>query len=142
MKTTVPCKITWSEKDKCWYVESPGFYDGIMTDGDTLDEAKEAAAEAVAGLLESYIEHETAFRIPDTKDEPDWYGIPIKPELAFSFWLRNQRKARGMTLADVAEKMGVKYQVYQKLENPRTANPTLKTLHKIEQIFDTDLVVI
>jgi len=140
MKTTVSCKITWSEKDKCWYVESPGFYDGVMTEGDTLDEAKNAAAEAVAALLESYLEHETTFNLPNVKDAPDWYDIPIKPESAFSFRLRNQRKARGMTLSDVAEKMGVKYQVYQKLENPKTANPTLKTLHKIEQVFGAELV--
>jgi len=44
-----------------------------------------------------------------------------------------------MTLVDVADEMGVKYQVYQKLENPRTANPTLKTLSKLERIFDTEL---
>jgi antitoxin HicB len=36
--------------------------------------------------------------------------------------------------------MGVKYQVYQKLENPKRANPTLKTLKKLEQIFDVELI--
>jgi len=50
--------------------------------------------------------------------------------------------SHNITLADVAEKMGVKYQVYQKLENPRTANPTLKTLKKLEAIFDQELVAI
>jgi antitoxin HicB len=45
-----------------------------------------------------------------------------------------------MSLKDVANRMGVKYQVYQKLENPKTANPTLKTLKKLEQIFDTELI--
>jgi hypothetical protein len=38
--------------------------------------------------------------------------------------------------------MGVKYQVYQKLENPKIANPTLKTLRLLEQIFDTQLIAI
>ena len=47
-----------------------------------------------------------------------------------------------MTLAEVAEKMGVKYQVYQKLENPKTANPTLKTLKKLEVIFGQELVAV
>ncbi|MFZ2781355.1 MAG: helix-turn-helix transcriptional regulator [Rectinemataceae bacterium] len=45
------------------------------------------------------------------------------------------RKASGMTLTDVAEKLGVKYQVYQKLEDPAKTNPTLKTLAKIEKVF-------
>jgi transcriptional regulator with XRE-family HTH domain len=47
-----------------------------------------------------------------------------------------------MTLTDIAGKMGVKYQVYQKLENPDTANPTLKTLKKLERIFDTELAAL
>ncbi len=40
MKTTIHCKITYSKADNCWYVEAPGFYDGIMTDGATLEIAK------------------------------------------------------------------------------------------------------
>jgi len=45
-----------------------------------------------------------------------------------------------MSLADAAKKMGVKNHVYQKLENPHTANPTLKTLYKIEQLFGNEVV--
>ena len=41
MKTTIPCKITYSEDDKCWYVEAPGFYDGILTYGTNLENAQE-----------------------------------------------------------------------------------------------------
>jgi antitoxin HicB len=140
MKITLPCKITYSEGDKCWYVEAPGFYDGIMTDGATLEEAKEMACEAASGLIETYLEHNIPFAIPPMPELPDFYGIPLEPGLAFALWLRGQRKAHNMSLADVAEKMGVKYQVYQKLENPRTANPTLKTLRKFERIFGDELV--
>jgi antitoxin HicB len=38
--------------------------------------------------------------------------------------------------------MGVKYQVYQKLENPRTTNPTLKTLKKLEELFHKEIVMV
>ncbi|MDR0584029.1 MAG: helix-turn-helix transcriptional regulator, partial [Treponema sp.] len=62
--------------------------------------------------------------------------------LAFALWLRRTRLAHNMTLADAADRMGVKYQVYQKLENPRTANPTLKTLKKLEHIFNEELVMV
>ena len=140
MKISVSCKIKYSEEDKCWYVEAPGFYEGIMTYGETLEHAQEMAYEAVSGLIETYIEHNIAFSIPPIIDEPDYYAISLEPCLAFVIWLRNRRKSHNMTLAEVAEKMGVKYQVYQKLENPRTANPTLKTLRKIEQIFNEELI--
>ncbi|MDR1316200.1 MAG: helix-turn-helix transcriptional regulator [Spirochaetales bacterium] len=142
MKTTIPCKITYSKEDACWYVRSPGFYRGIMTYGDSLAEAKKMAAEAVTGLLETDLDHDIKFRIPKKPASPDWYEIEIPSGLAFALWLRFMRKSRGMTLADIAGKMGVKYQVCQKLENPRTANPTLKTLRKLERIFDTELIVI
>ena len=142
MKTVIPCKITYSKADKCWYVESPGFYEGYMTYGNTLEEAKKMATEAVSGLLESYLEHGDKFKIPGSKDSPDWFNIEIKPGLAFALWLRNNRITHNMTLAEAAEKMGVKYQVYQKLENPRTANPTLKTIKKLETIFGKELIVV
>jgi len=142
MKTVIPCKISFSKKDKCWYVESPGFYDGFMTYGNTLEEAKDMASEAVAGLLESYLEHGDKFIIAKRKPSADWYDIEIEPGLAFALWLRNARISHNMTLAEVAEKMGVKYQVYQKLENPRTSNPTLKTLKKLETIFGQELIAV
>ena len=140
MRTTVSCKITYSETDKCWYVEAPGFYDGVLTDGTSLDHAKEMASEAVSGLIETYLEHNMPFSIPPETDKPDYHAIRLDPSLSFALWLRSQRKARNMSLADVAEKMGIKYQVYQKLENPRKANPTLKTLCKIERIFGEQLL--
>jgi len=57
MKTVIPCRIKYSKSDNCWYVDCPGFYEGIMTYGNSLDEAKTMAADAVSGLLESYLEH-------------------------------------------------------------------------------------
>ena len=142
MKTVIPCKISYSKSDKCWYVESPGFYEGYLTYGNTREEAKAMAKEAVSGLLESYLEHGDKFTIPKGGSSSDWHGIEIAPSLAFALWLRNTRIAHRMTLAEVAERMGVKYQVYQKLENPRTANPTLKTLKRLESIFGQELVAI
>ena len=142
MKTAVACKISYSETDDCWYVESPGFYDGIMTCGKTLEEAKAMAAEAIYGLLESYLEHGDKFIFPQSEASKDWQDIEIEPGLAFALWLRNARTSRNMTLIEVADQMGVKYQVYQKLENPRTANPTLKTLRKLERVIDKELVLV
>ena len=99
------------------------------------------ASEAVSGLLESYLEHGDKFTIPKGSTSSNWHNIEIEPGLAFALWLRNTRISHKMTLAETAEKMGVKYQVYQKLENPRTANPTLKTLKKLEAIFGKELVI-
>ena len=142
MKTFIPCEIKFSRADNCWYVKAPGFYKGIMTYGDTLKKAKVMAAEAITGLLETYLEHGDKFNIPKGGTSKDWFNIEIEPGLAFALWLRNARISRNMTLTEVAGKLGVKYQVYQKLENPKTANPTLKTLKKLEVIFGRELVAV
>ena len=142
MKTVIPCKITYSKSDKCWYVESPGFYDGYITYGNTMEKAKAMAGEAISGLLESYLEHGDKFIVPKGGTSSAWHNIEIDSGLAFALWLRNARMSRNMTLAEAAEKMGVKYQAYQKLENPRTANPTLKTLIKLESLFGQELVAV
>lgn len=70
----------------------------------------------------------------------DIYPIEPAPGTAFALWLRNTRKKSGLTLSDVAEKLGVKYQVYQKLENPGLSNPTLKTLRKLEKVFNETIL--
>jgi antitoxin HicB len=141
MKTVIPCKITYSAEDSCWYVESlPGLYSGLMTYGDSLEQAKEMASEALTGLLETFIGEGREIEVYPMPDGNDWYPIEPAPSVSFALWLRAKRKASGMTLTDVADKLGVKYQVYQKLENPETANPTLKTMKRLEKVFGEELV--
>ncbi|MDY7027145.1 MAG: helix-turn-helix domain-containing protein, partial [Spirochaetota bacterium] len=41
-----------------------------------------------------------------------------------------------------AAKLGVKYQVYQRLEDPRKSNPTLKTIEKLERVFGSRLLAV
>jgi antitoxin HicB len=143
VKLAIPCKITHSSEDDTWYVEAaPGIYSGFMTNGDTLEFAKKMASEALTGLLLSFFDHGTEIEIPEMPSEPDWYLIEPQENVAFAFWLRSRRKASGMTLTEVADKLGVKYQVYQKLENPDTTNPTLRTLKKLEKIFGETLVMV
>ncbi len=142
MKIVIPCKITYSTEDGVWYVEAHGIYSGIATYGDTLDHAKEMASEALTGLIETYIEDGTAFEIPPMPDAPDWYAIEPHPSVSFALWLRTKRKEKKLSLTDVADQLGIKYQVYQKLENPETSNPTLKTMKRLEKVFGEPLLTI
>lgn len=75
---TVPCRIFYSAEDDCWYVESPGFYDGIITDGDTLEDAKAMAQEAVEGLVATRLSYGQDCRIPrKTIGGKDWYDVSV-----------------------------------------------------------------
>jgi predicted RNase H-like HicB family nuclease/DNA-binding XRE family transcriptional regulator len=143
MKLAIPCKIYHSDEDSTWYVEStPGLYSGLLTYGDSLEHAKEMASEALTGLLLSFLDHDQKIETPECPAKPDWYLIEPAPSVAFAVWLRNVRAASGKTLTEVADELGVKYQVYQKLENPETANPTLKTIKRLEKVFGVELVAV
>ncbi len=142
MKTTCyPAIIAWAEEDKVFEVEFPDL-SGCITYGTTLEEAKAMASEALTGVLESMIAHGIALPAPSSAKGKHTYSIAPSSSVSFAIWLREKRRASGMTLTDVADKLGVKYQVYQKLEDPRKTNPTLKTLAKLEKVFGERLLAV
>jgi len=98
------------------------------------------AADALTGILESMVRR--SLDLPAISKVKGMTLIAPSPSVAFALWLRAKRNASGMTLTDVADRLGVKYQVYQKLENPETANPTLKTIAKLERVFGDTVVAL
>lgn len=141
MTFNYPAKIKLSEKDKVYEVEFPDL-PGCITYGETLEEARLHAAEALTGYLESVLSREIEFRAPASIISGDMYEIEPEKHVAFALWLRRKRKEAGMTQSDAAEKLGVKYQVYQRLEDPKRTNPTLKTIEKLERIFGSRLLTV
>jgi antitoxin HicB len=137
MRYSYPAIISYDESDRVFPVEFPDLK-GCITFGKTYDEALFMACDALSLYLESLIERKLI--IPKPSDIPG--AVPIEPQagVSFALWLRAKRKESGMTLTETADKLGVKYQVYQKLENPASANPTLRTLKKLEKVFGTELV--
>ena len=65
---------------------------------------------------------------------PEGYPIEVSPKIAFAIELRKARA--GHSQKEVAEKAGMTYQQYQRLENPHKTNPTLETLYKLQQVFN------
>ena len=45
-----------------------------------------------------------------------------------------------MSQSEVVERLGIAYQTYQRIEDPAKSNPTLKTILKLEKVFDRRLV--
>jgi len=137
MKYLYPAMIAYDESDKVFLVEFPDLK-GCLTFGKTYDEALLMACDALSLYLESLIERKLV--VPKPSEIAGSVLIEPRAGVSFALWLRSKRKESGMTLAETAEKLGVRYQVYQKLENPATANPTLRTLKKLERVFGAELV--
>ena len=134
-----PAKIFYDHEDKIYNVRFQDF-PGCITYGETLDEAKKMARDALTGVLEVLDSRKMIVPESSQLSEPDVYYIEPEINVAFAIWLKKERKKNGLTQSDIAKKLGISYQAYQRIENPAHTNPTLKTIHKLEEVFGKRLI--
>jgi len=120
------------KKEGVFHVSFPDF-DNINTYGIALNEALENASEALNGALES--DFERGFSLPEINEYKgkNYHLIAVLPHIEVSYMLRKLRNKK--TQVELAKALGISYQAYQKLENPRKCNPTIKTLEKIGSVL-------
>lgn len=124
-----------------WVHEStPGYWaecielDGCATQGDTIDELRANAYEALNLYLDEPATSGTVFPLPGEHAGANVLDIPVEPEIALSVWLRNYRASHDYTQQDVARKLGMRnLYSYQRLE--RRSNPSLQTLRRLKRVF-------
>jgi antitoxin HicB len=135
-----PAIIKYDKDDKVYTVEFPNL-PGCVTFGKTIAKAKGKAEEALSGYLASIFDR--GFKIPYPTRIKGKEIYPILPELAVlvPIILRNIRKELRLNQIQAAKRLGISYQSYQKLENPKKANPTLKNLEKVAKAFGKRLVM-
>ena len=108
----------------------------IVTCGFSKDEALVMAKEALDGCLEADISQGNTIPKPYFKKG---YPITVANHIAVALQLRELRGEKSQT--EIANKLGLSYQAYQRLENPRKSNPTIKTLERIAHVFGRELNV-
>lgn len=106
--------------------------EGCITSGETLEEAKHNAWEALNGWLAASCDLVHNIPEPKTKKGTNYYPIDVEPSVALSLSLRFYRFKKGISQKKAAEMIGISQQVYSTLEIPGKSNPTLKTLQKIK----------
>lgn len=122
------------EKEGKEYIAQFPDMPNIVTCGFTHEEALAMAKDALDGCLEVDISHGHEIPAPAYKKG---YPIQVANHIVLSLRLRELRGNQSQT--DIAEKLGLSYQSYQRLENPRKANPTVKTLEKIARVYGREL---
>jgi antitoxin HicB len=127
------------EKQEGVFLVSFPDLENVNTFGESLESALENAKEALNGVLES--DFERGFSLPEFKEYrgKNYYSIPVFPHLEIVYTLRKLRN--GKSQIQIARSLGISYQAYQKLENPRKCNPTIKTLEKISTVLGKKLEV-
>lgn len=136
-----PAKIEYDKEDVCYNVEFPDL-EGCQTFGDTLEEAINAAKEALTGYLASIDTRNLDFpKFSNLKGKNIHYIAPHK-NVAFAIWLRLKRNEKGYTQSEMAKLLNIKYQSYQRYENASSSNPTLKRIEQIEYVLKEDIVAV
>ncbi|MBF0592291.1 MAG: type II toxin-antitoxin system HicB family antitoxin [Nitrospirae bacterium] len=137
-RLSYPAIIEYVTEDENFTVEFPDLK-GCITYGDTIDTAKVYAKDAMSAFLASMFDR--GFKIPEPSDikGDNVYLIEPEPYISVPILLRKLRQEFGYSQIDVSKRLGIPYQVYQKLENPNKCNPTVKTLAKIANIYNKHL---
>jgi antitoxin HicB len=134
-----PAKIVYSKSDKSYMVEFPDL-PGCLTYGETLESAKNNAREALTGYLESIDLRKIKIPIASKLTGKNIYYTSPEKQVAFAIWLKTKRTKHGYTQKDMACKLKINFQSYQKFENPKKTNPTLKTIEKVECVLGENIL--
>ncbi len=122
------------------FVEHPN----VTTYGADWDCARVAAQEALAAALE--VDFEQGFRLPAATRPEASKGervvfVPLEPDVRVAYVLRDLREQEGLTQKQVAERLGIAYQSYQRMERPGRSNLSLATLARVARAMHRELVI-
>jgi antitoxin HicB len=111
--------------------------EGCLTQANTKKKLTENAQEALNLYLDEPENSKVIFPEPlSSVKGPEIIEVPVDPKIAFAMALRQERIKNHLTQNQVAKKLGFKSPYsYQRLENSRTANPSLLTIALLKSIF-------
>jgi antitoxin HicB len=107
-----------------------------VTEGDTMEEAKAMAKDAISAMLYSLDSRRMTIPEPSAAKGRGIYFIEPELKVAFAITLKKERERLGLSQKDIAERMNVNWAYYQRIENPRRTNPTLGTIEKLQKVFN------
>ena len=111
-----------------------------ITEGNTLEEAKIMAKEALTAMLYSLDSRKMTIPKPSILKRKGIYYIEPELKVAFAITLKKEREHLGLSQKEVAERLNVNPAYYQRIENPRKTNPTLGTIEKLERVFNRQFI--
>lgn len=117
---------------------------GVVTFGRHFDAAVENAEEALAAALETDFDRDQPLpncQKPKAKKGEKVVFITLEPEIWMAYLLRSWRERAGLSQKQLAEKLGISFQAYQRMERPGRSNLTVSTLTRIARALKKELVL-
>lgn len=110
---------------------------GCQTCGDSLEEAKAMARDALDGWL---VAHLTSGKAPPRPKISTGTAVHVAPRVASAVQFRWARQQLGLTQPQLATRIGVPQRQIAKVEDP-LADPSLRTLEKVARALGLRLDV-
>jgi len=117
----------------------------IITYGHDREHAVEMAEEALNATLET--EFDRNLPLPKQSKRPkagngeEIVFIPLAAEVRMAFLLRAWREETGLSQTQLAKRLGISTQAYQRMERPGRSNLTVATLTRIAEALGKRLII-
>jgi|SRR4051812_26631327 antitoxin HicB len=110
---------------------------GCRTEADTFKELEKNMSEVLNLYLAEPEDSKTIFPLPSKTPKGRYIvAVSVDSNVAFAMLLRQTRLKVGLTQQKAAKLLGMpNTSSYQRLERAKTANPELRTLKRITQVF-------
>lgn len=107
---------------------------GCQTQGDTLAELQINMSEALNLFLSENEDSKLIFNQPKRFAEKSIVAIEVDPAVALALTIRRTRLKKKLTQTQMKDFLGIKtLSNYQRLEDPKRANPEFRTLIMLNQ---------
>ncbi len=131
-------------EDGTFNIEFPD-HPNIVTYGQDREHAVEMAHEALNATLETEFDRNlllpTPTRRPSKKKGQEVVFVRLSPDIRTAFLLRSWRESAGLNQSEVARRMGISTQAYQRMERPGRSNLTVGTLDRIATAIGKKLFI-
>lgn len=109
---------------------------GCRTQADTREALDEAMSEALNLYLSEQYDSALMFSSPRKSSVRGWAVVEVNPSVALALNIRQARLKKKFTQTQMKDLLGIKtLSNYQRLEDPRKANPELRTLVALTKIL-------
>jgi len=126
------------QEDELYGVEFPDL-PNIITVGASPEEALAMATEALNAALETDVARGLSLPEPTSGPGEGLYAVEVSPHIILAWDIRRLRGDQSQS--EIAARLGLSDQAYQRLENPAKGNPTVKTLERVARALGKHLEV-
>lgn len=131
------------EEDDGYFVEVPSVGTEAVTQGDSLEEAREMVSEMISLLLAEKV-YQDGQEIPESDARlprgEGWEWVYPDPRAATAIEIRRLRQGSGLSMDEAAQRIGVSKGTYQRWEDPEKCNAQVSTLEKVAKAFSKQYV--